>query len=537
MELQIKGEYDPSAYTGPTGFAHLHSHSIYSALDGVATIQQYAEACVQRDWPGMSLTEHGHMASVPDLYFTFKEHKLKPICGCEIYFNDYEPKRQQLVEQGISVRSPKWRAENIELSQRINRNRHLTVLCKNQKGLENLLTLTTEAYNDGLFGAGTTQYNRIWFEKLCSKKEGLIVLSGCLNGPVCHELRYKEVKDKEGNIIVERDAKTRVQAAVDYITKFKDAFGEDYYIELQMPGIEGDHFVFEQLVSLADHFKIKTVMTNDSHYLERRDYDIQTVMMAVAQGVTVDSPDLFHVNSSEQFFKTRAELWSYFMSNPYSKVGESVFHYSCDNSLEIVDKCEFIELDGAPKYPRIDGEEQELTSIVIKELHRRGLHKSTRIFNMDGNNVTYVDQMKIELNRFISKGFASYFLITQDLIKYGKSCGRIFGPRGCSIPTENVKMSDGSNKQIIDVKIGDSVLDGFGATQNVENKFIYDVSEELIKIEFNDSSVTVTSDHKLYIIRDGVVLLLKASEIKDTDEIIDTSSDRKYDIENIKDQL
>jgi len=255
-------------------------------------------------------------------------------------------------------------------------------------------------------------------------------LSGCLNGPDCHELRYKEVKDKEGNIMVERDAKTRVQAAVDYIKKFKDAFGEDYYIELQMPGIEGDHYIFEQLVSLADYFKIKTVITNDSHYLERRDYDIQTVMMAVAQGVTVDSPDLFHVNSSEQFFKTRAELWSYFMSNPYSKVGESVFHDSCDNSLEIVDKCEFIELDSAPKYPRIDGEEQELTSIVIKELYKRGLHKSTRVFNMDGNNVTYVDQMKIELNRFISKGFASYFLITQDLIKYGKSCGKIFGPRG-----------------------------------------------------------------------------------------------------------
>ena len=432
MESQIGSEYDPSVYTGSTGFAHLHSHSIYSALDGVATIQQYAEACVQRDWPGMSLTEHGHMASVPDLYFTFKEHKLKPICGCEIYYNDYEPKRQQLVEQGISVRSPKWREENRELSQRINRNRHLTVLCKNQKGLENLLTLTTEAYNDGLFGAGTTQYNRIWFEKLCSKKEGLIVLSGCLNGPVCHELRYKEVKDKDGNIIAERDAKTRVQAAVDYVKKFKDAFGEDYYIELQMPGIEGDHFVFEQLVAIANHFKIKTVITNDSHYLERRDYDIQTVMMAVAQGVTVDSPDLFHVNSSEQFFKTRAELWSYFMSNPYSKVGETVFHDSCDNTLEIVDKCEYIELDSAPKYPRIEDEENKLTSIVIKELFKRGLHKSTRVFNMDGNNVTYVDQMKIELNRFISKGFASYFLITQDLIKYGKSRGWIFGPRGSS---------------------------------------------------------------------------------------------------------
>lgn len=427
---QIVDQYDPSKYSGPTGFAHLHSHSIYSALDGVATIQQYAEACVQRGWPGMSITEHGHMASVPDLYFTFKEHKLKPIPGCEIYFNDYEPIRQRLEEQGIKVRSPAWRAQNIELSQRINRNRHLTVLCKNQTGLENLLTLTTEAYQDGLFGAGTTQYNRIWFEKLCSKKEGLIVLSGCLNGPVCHELRYKEVKDKEGNIISIRDDQTRVAAAVDYIKKFKDAFGEDYYIELQMPGIEGDHVVFQQLVSIAKHFKIKTVITNDSHYLDRRDYDIQTVMMAVAQGVTVDSPDLFHVNSSEQFFKTRAELWSYFMSNPYSRVGEDIFHESCDNTLEIVDKCEYIALDSNPKFPRIEDDAKTLTDITVKALIKKNLHKSTRVFVMDGKEVTYVDQMKIELQRFINKGFASYFLITQDLIKYGKSRGWIFGPRG-----------------------------------------------------------------------------------------------------------
>ena len=431
MEQQIQNnQYDPSMYDGPTEFVHLHSHSIYSALDGVATIQQYAEECVNRNWPGMAITEHGHMASVPDLYFTFKEHGLKPIPACEIYFNDYEPKRQQLVEQGISVKSPAWRSQNVEISQRINRNRHLTVLCKNQIGLENLLTLTTEAYDDGLYGAGATKYNRIWFEKLCSKKEGLIVLSGCLNGPVCHELRYKEIKDKDGNIIDVRDAEKRAKAAIEYVSKFKSAFGEDYYIELQMPGIEDDHVVFEQLVSLADGFNIKTVITNDSHYLERRDYDIQTVMMAVAQGVTVDSPDLFHVNSSEQFFKTRAELWSYYMSNEYSKNGLDVFHKSCDNTLEIIDKCENIVLDGNPKFPRINNDATILTDITIRELCKRNLHKSTRIFNIDGNNVTYLDQTKIELQRFINKGFASYFLITQDLIKYGKSNGLIFGPRG-----------------------------------------------------------------------------------------------------------
>lgn len=421
----------PSEYTGPSHFAHLHSHSIYSALDGVATIDEYAERCVDRGWPGMAITEHGHMGSVPDFYFKFKEHGLKSIFGCEIYFNDYEPVRQDLVAQGHKLKSQAWKAENLELSARINRNRHLTVLCKNQTGLNNLLALTTEAYDQGLYGAGSRQYNRIWFEKLAARREGLIVLSGCLNGPVAHELRYKCLKDKEDNIIVETTRKQRLQAAAEYIQKFKNVFGEDYYIELQMPGIEDDHEVFWDLVHLADYFKLKTVLANDSHYIDRRDFQIQKIMMATAQGTTIDSPDLFHVNSDEQFFKTRAELWSYFVSNRYSeKVDCRAFEAMCDTTLEIVDKCDFIELDGNPKFPRINNDGAKLTEIVMKALRIKGLDKSDRKSVIDGREVTYAQQAQIELDRFISKGFASYFLITQDLIMYGKSRGWIFGPRG-----------------------------------------------------------------------------------------------------------
>ena len=422
---------EPSEYTGPSGFAHLHSHSIYSALDGVATIDEYAERCVDRGWPGMAITEHGHMGSLPDFHFKFKEHGLKAIPGCEIYFNDFEPQRQKLVEQGIKLKSQAWRAENFELATRINRNRHLTVLCKNETGLHNLLKLTTEAYDDGLFGAGSRKMNRIWFDKLCKYREGLIVLSGCLNGPVAHELRYKRLEDKEGNLIVETTRKERFQAAARWVKKFKDAFGEDYYIETQMPGIEDDYEVFTDLVNLADYFGLKVVLANDSHYIQRKDFEIQKIMMATAQGTTVDSPDLFHVNSSEQYFKTRAELWSYFMSNRYSEgVSGSVFEAMCDTTLEIVDKCEYIELDSNPKFPRITDDATKLTEIVMKALRAKGLDKIDRKFVIDGREVTYVEQATIELTRFISKGFASYFLITQDLIMYGKSQGWIFGPRG-----------------------------------------------------------------------------------------------------------
>jgi len=426
----------PEDYAGPPEFIHLHSHSVYSALDGVSTIDQYAEACVERRWPGMAITEHGHMASVPEFYLTFNQNGLRPIFGCEIYYNDYEPVRQKLEKQGIKYRSTEWRKENPELAARISRNRHLTVLCKNETGYRNLIKLTTQAYKTGLFGMGRMQFNRIWFDKLCEFKEGLIILSGCLNGPVSHELRYRAVTDREGTIIHDRDLKTCLTEAVNYIKKFKREFGEDYYIELQMPGIpaEGpfpsDVVIFHQLLQLADHYKIKTVLTNDTHYLKREDFVLQKIMMAVAQDTTIDSPDLFHVNSDEQYMKTRAELWSRFRTLYSDGVDDRAFESMCDHSVEILDKCEKITLDTSPKIPEIENAEDKLRTIVAKELKRRGLHKIDQKFIVDGKEVTYLEQCKIELNRFCDKGTASYFLITQDLVQFGRQQGWQYSPRG-----------------------------------------------------------------------------------------------------------
>lgn len=423
--------YNPTDYSGPSEFVHLHNHTVFSALDGVATPEQYAEQCYKRGYPAMSATEHGHMASVPDMYLAFKKYNLKYIAGSEIYFNDYEPTRQQLIAENVKIRSPEWRQNNLELSQRINRNRHLTVLCKNETGFRNLIKLTTQAYSTGLYGLGRTQYNRIWFEKLCEHKEGLIILSGCLNGPVCHELRLKEIKDREGNIIRERTKKERIEGAVKYIKQFKKVFGEDYYMELQMPGVADDEQVFRMLVQLADMYKIKLVLANDCHYLTRQDFILQKVMMAIEQETTIDSPDLFHVNSDEQYMKTRGELWARFKNNGYSNgIDDRVFEEMCNNTLLVADKCEHLKVDMSPKIPEIENAETQLKTFVAKKLKDLKLDKDTRRFLIDGREVTYLEQAKIELQRFIDKGFASYFLITKDLIDYGRMQGWPFSARG-----------------------------------------------------------------------------------------------------------
>ena len=433
--------FKPEDYNGPSEFVHLHNHTVFSALDGVATPEQYAEQCHIRGYPAMSATEHGHMASVPDMYLAFKKYGVKYIPGCEIYYNDYEPTRKDLESKGIKVRSPNWRAENPEISARIARNRHLTVLCKNETGYRNLIKLTTQAYETGLFGMGSNQYNRIWFDKLCEYKEGLIILSGCLNGPVCHELRYRKLKNKEGDVVAERSKAESVDAAVRYIKKFKEVFKDDYFIELQMPGIDTvdkfgdkivtDYEVFRWLVSLADSFNIPIVLANDCHYLQRKDFELQKLMMAVSQDTTMDSPDLFHVNSSEQYMKSRPEMWARFKNNSYSRgFDDGVFESMCDNTLMIADKCENLSIDTEPKIPEVENADREIRGVVARRIKEMNLDKVKRKFVIDGREVTYVDQAKIELNRFIDKGFSSYFLITRELVNYGRQRGWPFSPRG-----------------------------------------------------------------------------------------------------------
>lgn len=410
-----RGQFTPELYTGPKHFAHLHNHTVYSSLDGVGSPEEYAKRCVDFGHPAMAITEHGNMSSVPDCYFAYSSNGIKYIPGNEIYFNDYEPLRQQMVQDGTKMADLK--AQHPEIHQRFARNRHLTVLAKNEVGFKNLLKLSTQAYETGFY-----YKPRIWFDKLCEFREGLIVLSGCLNGPVSHELRLEggprfESKDKRG--------------AIDWIKKFKAVFKEDYYMEVQMPGIENDWEVFWRLVELADQYKIKLVLANDCHYLHKSDYWTQKLMMAIDQGVTINSPDLFCMNSDSQYMKTRGELWATFKNGKYSeKVDDRLFEEMCDNTLRVVDTCKTFKPDIEPKQPNIKNAADKLRIQVAKALKKRGLDTYLGKHRMDGREVTYMEQAKLELDRFIDKGFASYFYITQDIINYGRSQGWPFSPRG-----------------------------------------------------------------------------------------------------------
>lgn len=391
---------------GASDFAHLHVHTLFSILDGVARPHEYCELAYKNGWPGVTATEHGVFSSVPDMFWASKEFNLKYVVGCELYFNDYEIMRQELAEQGTKVGKSLAESDH-ELYVRLRRNRHITVLCKNREGYRNLLKINLEAHRKYMYGGKP----RVNFDLLAKYSKGLIILSGCLNGPIAYELNRGNIRQGDGQFT----------GALDYFKKFESVWGDDFYIEIQMPVIREARFndisVFRKLVAIADAKKKKMIVSNDSHYLDRKDFEVQKCMMAIDQGVTIDDPELFHVNSSEQFYKDRPELRRTFFEEGYSDYCDSSdFERACDNTLEIMDKCESFEFDTEPKLPVIENSDEELAKQCLAGFRRRGLDKDKNTYVVDGVEVSAKEQMIIELRRIQEKGFSSYFLITKDIV-------------------------------------------------------------------------------------------------------------------------
>lgn len=409
-------------FPGPNEFVHLHTHSLFSTLDGVATPEQYIKRAAQTKQPAFGLTDHGSLAGLPDAYWAAKEHKVKLLAGCEIYLNDYHLQLKQVQEQGIKLNSLK--ESDPDLVERFRRNRHLTVICKNMTGYKNLINLMREGYEMGLY------YNkpRTWFEQLKKYKEGLIILSGCLNGPVCHELRKGSDHRDAGR---PEDASRYYRKALDYLKQYQAEFGENFFLELQMPGaqIERGKECFYQIAALSKKTGVPAVMTGDIHYLHRADFELQKVMMAVDQGTTADDPNLFHVDSSEGFFKTRAQFRQTFIEEGYDKYdGLGFFEQVCDNTVKIAESCEAFAPDLSPKLPEVQDADDKLKRLAFQALIDKGLSRDTTKYYMDGQMVTYREQLKIELNRMIEKKFSSYFLIMMNLVHHSRSQQWDVGP-------------------------------------------------------------------------------------------------------------
>ena len=351
-------------------FTHLHVHTEYSLLDGASRVKDLAKKAASLGMKAIAITDHGSMFGVIEFYNACKDNGIKPIIGMEAYIS-----RNSIYDQSS--------AHNYA---------HLILLCKNSEGYHNLMKLSSISYIDGFY-----YKPRIDYEILEAHHEGLICLSACLAGDIPQLLlndRYDEARE--------------------LALRMKRIFGEDYYIELQNHGIPEQLIVLPRLKELADELSIKTVATNDIHYIEKEDAEAQDVLLCVQTGHFLDEANRMRMQTDEFYLKSEEEMAVRFTG----------YEEALSNTEEVADKCELdLELGKRhlPEYDTPDGMDHEE---YLRKLCWEGMKK--RFGDHPGQE--YVDRLEYEIKVISQMGFVDYFLIVWDFIHYAKSNGIPVGP-------------------------------------------------------------------------------------------------------------
>lgn len=352
-------------------FVHLHLHTEYSLLDGAARIDKVVKVAKSYDMPAIAITDHGNMYGVIPFYDACKKAGIKPILGCEFYV-----------------------ADDLKEKHGKSKNAHLILLAKNKEGYLNLCRLNTIAFRDGFY-----YKPRIDYKALETHADGLVCLSACLAGDLQQHLLKHEYEEADK-----------------LVQWFKNLFGEDYYIELQDHGLPEQKEVNPHLRELAKKYNIKTVATNDVHYINKEDAEVQDVLMCVQMGKTVNDPDRLKFGSDEFYFKAYEEMAKVFPNDLDA----------LETTLEIADKCnyEFTEIDKNlyhfPPYKAPNGEDLES---YFRKLIEKGLVR--RYGTVTEEIRKRVDS---ELAVIVKQGFVQYFLTVWDYINAAKEMGVPVGP-------------------------------------------------------------------------------------------------------------
>ena len=353
-------------------FVHLHVHTNFSLLDGASDISVLVDKAKQEGASSVAVTDHGVMYGAVNFYLEAKSKNIKPIIGCEVYTS---PRSRHLKEHGVDSDYG-----------------HLVLLAKNNVGYKNLMSLVSIGYTEGFY-----YKPRVDFEVLQKHCEGLIALSGCLRGDVAKKLT---VGDFDG--------------AIDVANKYISIFGkEDFYIEVQNHGIEDELKIIDGLYKVADKLGVKTVATNDVHYVEKEDAYLQDVLTCISTGKKLSDTDRLKFQNDEFYFKSESEMQQLFYNHP-----ESI-----TESQKIADKCN-VELDfDTIHLPKAHIESPMSNRDYLKKLCLDGMIQK---YGMASDQL--LKRMEYELGTIEKMGYTDYFLIVWDFIKYAKSQNIMVGP-------------------------------------------------------------------------------------------------------------
>lgn len=354
----------------------LHLHSEYSLLDGASRIDDICSKAKETGMPGIAITDHGVMYGVYNFVKSAQKNEIKPIIGCELYvvnLDHTERSRSKLY--------------------------HLVLLAKNDNGYRNLCKLSSEGCINGFY-----YKPRVSIEYLKQHSDDLIALSACLGGEVNNLL----LNGKE-------------QEAKDAASKYKDIFGEDFYLEIQDHKYPEDRVVNPKVVSLAKELGIKVIATNDSHYTNKEDAIAHDALLCLQTQKYISDFPRMHF-SSHEYIKTGPEMLELFQDHLSPDViSEAVL----DTSTEIFNKVEGYKTfeEEVMHMPHVDLPEGHSYETYLKEISYEGAKER---FGEITDDVR--DRLEIELKIMNDSGFASYFIVVWDFIKWAKEHKIPVGP-------------------------------------------------------------------------------------------------------------
>jgi DNA polymerase-3 subunit alpha len=411
-------------------FSHLHCHTQYSLLDGQASISSLMKKAQADGMKAVAMTDHGNMFGAFNFVAEANKYNVKPIVGCEFYLVE-DRFRKQFTKEQRDVRH------------------HQLLLAKDQEGYQNLAKLCSLSYIDGLY----SKWPRIDKELLQKYSKGLIATSCCIGAEVPQAILWKSEAEAE-----------------EIFKWWLDLFGEDYYLEIQRHGLmnidntgKSQEDINQVLLKWAKKYNVKTIATNDSHYVDQEDWAPHDILLCVNTGenesmpvgdfatkyyrfltdrneVIYDTIDnvrdkyagltsvrqalnkieeagtktRFGFPNDQFFFKSQAQMNQLFIDVP-----EAI-----DNTNDIIDKIT------PPKLQR----DILLPNFPIPAEHA-GADAFLRHLTYLGAKKRYGDiteeiteRLDYELRIIETMGFAGYFLIVQDFINEGRNMGVAVGP-------------------------------------------------------------------------------------------------------------
>lgn len=419
-------------------FVNLHVHNEFSIRDGIGTADEHVLWALKHKSPAVSITNHGNVSVFFKQYEAAKRVGLKPIFGAELYIISDRARlmpyigsdAEGAVEKRKEFGSPRH---------------HILVLAKNYTGLKNLFKITSLSFIESFY-----KFPLIDFKLLADNKEGLIISTACAGGELNKYL-----------------ANDQMDEARAYVKKYKEEFGDDFYIEMMSMDYDHQWMLNRKLFALSKEMGVKSILTTDAHYLYPEDQKVHEAILLLQTKKSYkekENEEPEEIEEEEQLENENEKLWEFTVKDLYLKTyahleedarkghlfgegSDSIPYTAADrfeilsNTYEVFTKIENFDLDKTVKIPKLyDDGAKVLYDKIAEGLKFRNIPKDKL--------PEYRARCRREYDTIVKMGFVDYFLILEDMIrwtknKYGRySVGPARGSAGGSLVNYLTEITD-----------------------------------------------------------------------------------------------